>query len=115
MSVPMVATEVVRERLPPIRADVDRGSRNLPLPVIREMLLMLDSLTIAGQRHLMEKVVKFVEEEVPRTAVGLSRRNQAAVDAIIDQLRRESDRLVPDVCAFTRGAESLLALVAALE
>ncbi|MES1208716.1 MAG: hypothetical protein ABUS79_22490 [Pseudomonadota bacterium] len=53
---------------------------------------------------------------VPMVATEVVReRLQAAVDAIIKQLRHESDRLVPDVCAFSRGAESLLALVAALE
>lgn len=114
MTVPMIATEVVRDRLPG-RAEPEPPPRRLPLSVIREMLVMLDSLTIAGQRHLMEKVVHFVEEQVPRLAVSVSRRNHAAVSTILEGLRRESDRLVPDVAAFSRGAESLLALLAALE
>ena len=114
MTVPMVAAEVVRERLPG-RAEPEPRPARLPLSVIREMLVMLDSLTIAGQRHLMEKVVHFVEEQVPRLAASVSRRNHAAVATILEELRRESDRLVPDVAAFSRGAESLLALLAALE
>jgi hypothetical protein len=121
MSVPMVATEMLYDRRPPREAEreTQRDERDeaprLPLSVIREMLLMLDSLTIAGQRHLMEKVVHFVDEQLPRAAAGLSRRNQAAIEALVRQLRHESDRLVPDVCAFSRGAESLLALLVALE
>jgi hypothetical protein len=114
MSVSMVATEVVRERLPG-RAESEPPPPRLPLSVIREMLVMLDSLTIAGQRHLMEKVVHFVEEQIPRLATAVSRRNHAAVATILDGLRHESDRLVPDVAAFSQGAESLLALLAALE
>ena len=114
MTVPMVAAEVVRERLPG-RAESASPPPRLPLSVIREMLVMLDSLTIAGQRHLMEKVVHFVEEQVPRLAASVSRRNHAAVATILEELHRESERLVPDVAAFSRGAESLLALLAALE
>ena len=114
MTVPMVAAEVVRERLPS-PAEPEPPPPRLPLSVIREMLVMLDNLTIAGQRHLMEKVVHFVEEQVPRLTASVSRRNSATVATILEGLRRESDRLVPDVAAFSRGAESLLALMAALE
>jgi hypothetical protein len=114
MTVPMVAAEVARERLPG-PAETEPPPPRLPLSVIREMLVMLDNLTIAGQRHLMEKVVHFVEEQVPRLATSVSRRNHAAVATILEELHHESDRLVPDVAAFSRGAESLLALLAALE
>lgn len=114
MSVPMVATEVLYERLP-VRAEPPRPRKHVPLTVIREMLLMLDSLTIAGQRHLMEKVVRFAEEQLPRITSGVGRRNLSAVETIVNQLRRESERMVPNVVAFSRGAESLLALLVALE
>lgn len=112
MSVPMVATEVVFDRRP-VRTEPER--KQVPLTVIREMLLMLDSLTIAGQRHLMEKVVRFVEDQLPRIGASLGRRNLGAIETLVNQLRRESDRLVPDVAAFSRGAETLLALLVALE
>jgi hypothetical protein len=114
MSVPMVATEGFYDG-PPARAEVAPQPQPLPLTVIREMLLMLDSLTIAGQRHIMEKVVRFVEEQLPRARSSLSRRNLGAIEAIMKQLRHESDRLVPDVSVFSRGAQSLLALLVALE
>ncbi len=112
MSVPMVATEVVFDRRV-VRAEPE--PKPVPLTVIHEMLLMLDSLTIAGQRHLMEKVVRFVEDQLPRVRSGLGRRNLSAIETLVKQLRRESDRLVPDVSAFSRGAETLLALLVALE
>ncbi len=114
MSVPMVATEVVFDRRP-VRTEPEPERKQVPLTVIREMLLMLDSLTIAGQRHLMEKVVHFVEGRLPGVTTSLGRRNAGAIEAIVTQLRRESDRLVPDVTAFSRGAETLLALLVALE
>lgn len=114
MSVSMIAAEIVRDTRV-TRPDGERYGRYLPLPVIREMLLMLDSLTIAGQRHLMEKVVHFVEGQLPRVAVTLTRRNQLAVSTLLQELRHQSDRLVPDVATFSRGAESLLALLMALE
>lgn len=114
MSVPMVASEVAFDRRPPVRAE-EPERKHVPLTVIREMLLMLDSLTIAGQRHLMEKVVHFVQDQLPRLAGSLGRRNQSGIEAIVKQLQRESDRLMPDVSAFSRGAEALLALLVALE
>jgi hypothetical protein len=109
----MVATEGLYERRPPVRTEPERT--HVPLTVIREMLLMLDSLTIAGQRHLMEKVVRFVEDQLPRVRAGVGRRNLTGIESIVKQLQRESDRLVPDVAAFSRGAEALLALLVALE
>ena len=113
MSVPMVATEVVYDRRPPVRAEPEH--KPVPLTVIREKLLMLDSLTIAGQRHLMEKVVRFVADQLPRMGASVGRRNLSGIEAIVKQLQRESDRLMPDVSAFSRGAEALLALLVALE
>jgi len=114
MSVPMVASEVVYDRRPPIRSE-EPERKHVPLTVVREMLLMLDSLTIAGQRHLMEKVVRFVQDQLPRLGTSLGRRNLGGIETIVKQLERESDRLVPDVSAFSRGAEALLALLVALE
>lgn len=110
----MLATEGLYD-CPPARAEVAPQPQPLPLTVIREMLLMLDSLTIAGQRHLMEKVVRFVEEQLPRARSSLTRRNLGAIESTVQQLRRESERVVPNVCAFSRGAQSLLALLVALE
>ena len=113
MSVPMVASEVAYDRRPPVRTETEH--KPIPLTVIREMLLMLDSLTIAGQRHLMEKVVHFVRDQLPKVAARFGRRNLSGIEALVKQLQRESDRLVPDVSAFSRGAEALLALLVALE
>jgi len=39
------------------------------LATIRQMLTTLDTVTIAGQRHLMTKVLAFVDGQVQRSAI----------------------------------------------
>ena len=82
------------------------------LATIRQMLASLDTLTIAGQRHLMTKVLAFLDSHVDRLIhqAGHGKRSMLLEQLVL--LRRESDRQLPSVPAFGERAESLLALLA---
>jgi hypothetical protein len=82
------------------------------LAVAGEMLAMLETLTNAGQRHLMAKVVTFIEGHIAKATPGVRDRQRAA--ALLTQLRRESERPSPEVAAFRAHAERLIALLAPL-
>lgn len=82
--------------------------------VVREMLRTLDTVTIAGQQHLMEKVVAFVEGQIAQVAAGASGRNRAALDDLMAQLKVDARGLFPDSARFARHAESLIGLLVAV-
>jgi hypothetical protein len=75
------------------------------------MLPTLETLTTAGQHHIMNKVVAFIDDQVDRMVRRASPGNQRMLAEQLVCLKRESDRLLPDVREFTRRAESLLALL----
>ncbi len=81
------------------------------LEVITEMLDSMDTLTIAGQRHTMGKVVEFIKDQMAHAPLPFGLRNQQMLAELLRQLRDESQRLSPDVLTFTRGAKSLVALL----
>ena len=81
------------------------------LATIRQMLASLDTLTIAGQRHLMAKVLAFVDGQVQRVIHHAGPRNRGMLLEQLAVLRRESDRQLPSVATFGERAESLLALL----
>lgn len=113
MTAPSHAIEIVRE--PAVqRRRSESALRERHLQVIGEMLGMLDTLTIAGQRHLMEKIVSFVDTQTRSAAVRMSNGNRAALFEVLTRLRQESQRLVPDPVRFIRHAENLIALLSAV-
>ena len=81
---------------------------------IREMLQNLETLTSAGQRHSMRKIVDFVSQHVPRARHPVSPRNRRTLEDLVNWLREESDRALPDVIAFCRRADNLLVLLTTL-
>ncbi|HLK89759.1 MAG TPA: hypothetical protein VKZ18_07690 [Polyangia bacterium] len=91
----------------PFVADTS-GSR---LAVAREMLVTLETLTNAGQRHLMAKVVTFIEGQVAEAPAARGRQRATAAQ-LLAQLKRESDRPFPEVAAFRSRAEGLIGLLA---
>ena len=92
----------------------DSSSFSRQLAVIAGMLSTLDTLTNAGQRHMMNKVVSFLKEQTGRVGRRLSLRNQRAFADLLDHLTRDSERLLPDVCPFSHHADGLVALLAAI-
>jgi hypothetical protein len=79
---------------------------------IREMLATLDTLTVAGQRHLMTKVIAFVDGQVARAIQRAGHGDRSMLLEQVALLRRESDRQLPSVPAFGERAERLIALLA---
>jgi hypothetical protein len=82
------------------------------LTTIRQMLATLDTLTIAGQRHLMTKVIAFVDIQVERAIQRTGTEDDGTLVEQLALLRRESDRQVPSVPAFGERAERLIAFLA---
>ena len=89
------------------------GSFLSQLPTIREMVGVLDTLTITGQQHLMAKVVGFIREQGGDAVRNVGWRDQRIAIELLDGLAVESSRAVPDVHEFAHRAESLVALLAA--
>jgi hypothetical protein len=81
---------------------------------IREMLSRLDTLTMAGQRHSMSKIVAFVGSHVRRTLRQVGTRNGRTLVELIERLQGESERSLPDIAIFSRRAEDLLVLLSAV-
>ena len=83
------------------------------LATIRQMVASLETVTIAGQRHLMTKVLDFVDGQVARTIAGAGRGNGHMLLQQLTLLRNETGRPLPSVPAFGERAETLIALLAA--
>lgn len=83
------------------------------LGTIREMIGRLDSLTIAGQRHVMDKVVTALRAEITQAA-RTSERNRRAVVDHLGLLAAQSEGSWPDVRGFSLRAENLVALLSSL-
>jgi len=81
---------------------------------VREMLLVLGTLTTAGQRHSMNKIVDFLAKHVPGAGYQLGRRNKEALVRLIEALRRESVRPLPEIALFCHQTENVLALMSAV-
>jgi hypothetical protein len=95
----------------PLLASTTSPSR---LAVAREMLVTLETLTNAGQRHLMAKVVTFIEGHIATATPGARGLQRAAALQLLTLLKRESERPSPGVAAFRAQAERLIALLAPL-
>jgi hypothetical protein len=82
--------------------------------VAREMLSTLETLTNAGRRHCMAKVVVFIEGQVALVAPQVGKCRRDAAMEFLEQLRRESSRPLPDVASFCTRADDLIGLLAPL-
>jgi hypothetical protein len=77
------------------------------------MIATLETLTDAGQRHLMTKVVALIEGHLAAAGPARERQTNAEVQ-LLGQLQRECERPSPGIAAFRDHAERLIALVARL-
>lgn len=78
------------------------------LIVIQEMLRSIETLTLAGQRHQIVKMVSLLEEEIVERAREDGDVRAEAVAVLLPRLRCEAERMVPDVRAFTDSAALLV-------
>ena len=69
------------------------------LDVARELIETLDTLTPAGQRHTMTKIVRVLDDEssdeLPLPQIGA--------------LREDLSKIAPDVASFSRRARAIVA------
>jgi hypothetical protein len=100
-----------------IRAETDdeQAALSRQLSVIPEMLATLDTLTAAGQHHILGKVVTFIEDQVRHAIPRVGRRNQATLVELMEHLKRESHRLLPDLARVNQHATTLMTLIAAVQ
>jgi hypothetical protein len=84
------------------------------LAVAREMIGSLETLTSAGQRHMMAKILSLLRGQVGSCPRVGGYRNRPALSDLEDRLGQEAARLWPDVTGFSRCAESLVGLLTAV-
>jgi hypothetical protein len=87
------------------------GPTNPTLTVIRQMLATLETLTLAGRHHVMNKVLAILSEEVERAVPLAGRRSARVLQEQLELLQHETDRPAPSPSAFAESAKNLLALI----
>lgn len=90
---------------PPAPASPDRLDR---CAILRDMLGRIDTLTSAGQRDLMTRVIDALEADGRE---GFGDRERSGFSEPLQRLRQEAGRAWPDVSSFRRRAEGLLAVI----
>jgi hypothetical protein len=78
------------------------------LAVVLEMMDSIETLTIAGQRHMMTKVVRFLERQLVLLRAGERR---PLVFRSLGRLAHEAERQTPNARAFNRRAGVLVSLI----
>ena len=81
------------------------------LAIVREMLSTMESVTFAGQRHIMAKIVAFFEDLIANECASGSGRARFLLAHLVHQLSCESRRPFPDAHAFQNHATDLLSMV----
>ena len=103
-------------RVPGIPVDLlqtdDRASLSWQVPVLGDMVATLETLTTAGQHHVIGKVVAVVRDQVQRAAPLVSRREREILAGLVQEMEQQSDRVSPDLSVFTPRAERLIGLLA---
>ena len=90
----------------------DRASLSWQVSVLGDMVATLDTLTTAGQHHVIGKVVAVVRDQVQRAAPLVSRREREILAGLVEEMEQASDRVSPDLSVFTPRAERLIELLA---
>jgi hypothetical protein len=83
------------------------------LSVVSEILADIVTATVAGQRYLMGKTIKFLERELASVARVLTERQRNVFARWLIELGRQAERIVPNVRAFNHRAQILTDFVAA--
>ncbi len=81
------------------------------LAIIREMLGTLDTLTMAGQRDIMAKVVSFIRDNGRPLVHRIGCSDEGVVVELLGRLAVESERLAPDPHRFGQQAHDLVDLL----
>ena len=78
---------------------------------IRWMVQTIDTLTLAGQRHELQKIVGLLEEEAIQGRSNACVSRLETIESLLAAMRHEVGRLSPDVRSFAARAESLIGVV----
>lgn len=78
---------------------------------IRSMVRSIDTLTLAGQRHELNKIVGLLEEEVVSGRSHDSTSRLETIESLLAALRQEARRLLPDVRSFAAQAEIVIGVM----
>jgi hypothetical protein len=86
---------------------LDDASLNRRLDAVKEILVALETATVAGQQYLMGKVLGLLQKEAPPRDSWVSDRQWRQISSALEELAREATRLAPDAAAFSRQATHL--------
>ena len=99
-----------------LEAAVARSSAEVSdLEVVREMIGTMETLTLAGQRHTMARIVDFIDQCATRCERTIGIHNRNTLEQLLEELTREAQRIFPDARSFGSRAEALLGLLAAAQ
>ena len=94
-------------------------TEDLPLidriAVLEHVLSMLDTLTVAGQRHMMKRIVTFIRQQIVGTVSRFDDRDTAELLGLVIELDRKSAMALPEVGPFTSRAKKAFARLLARE
>ena len=96
----------------PLPVAADRSAHRAPpsveLEVVLEMLSTLDTLTAAGQRHLMSRLIEIMHSHAPNPG---TRHGPDTLTGPLGLLARESEKRWPDVRAFAGAASTFVMML----
>ena len=78
---------------------------------IRWMVQTIDTLTLAGQRYELKKIVGLLEEEAIQGRSHDPASRLETIESLLAAMRHEAGRLLPDVRSFAARAEFLIGVV----
>src|SRR5215468_758726 len=88
--------------------------RGWRLDVVKQLLGDLDTVTAAGQRFTMQKVVGLLRQEIGWAEAALTELQRRAVARALDDLGREQDRPLPNTDAFVMRTQLITDTLALL-
>ena len=92
---------------------VDRGTVRRRLAIGKEMVATMETLTGAGQRFQMSKLVVFLDDEFQRCFGAAPGTRRRVIAWWLRQLHGEAERVSPDAAAFSRRAETVIEAISA--
>jgi hypothetical protein len=86
------------------QSTTDEAASVRRLDAVREILRALETATVAGQQHLMMKVLGLLRGEAPARDRWVGDPQWQAIAVGLEALAREAGRLAPDAGTFRRQA-----------
>jgi hypothetical protein len=77
------------------------------LGIVEALLGDLETVTHAGQRYTMAKIVGLLRDEVADSGPRLPELDRRRMKRALDELAREQDRMLPDRLPFAARAQTI--------